>query len=72
MDKLNLTLMGMNCGHCIASVRRTLGAIDGVSVEEVKINSAIVAIDESKASLNQVSEALGEVGYPMKAATKAA
>ena len=72
MEKLNLTLMGMNCGHCVASVRRTLAGIDGVSVDDVKINSAVVEIDGARASLDLVSKALGEVGYPVKAATKAA
>ncbi len=44
MEQLQLAIDGMSCGHCIASVRRALGALRGVAVQNVTVGSARVAV----------------------------
>ena len=63
MTKLTLDITGMTCGHCIAAVSRTLKAIDGVQVDDVKIGSATVEFDASKVSADALSKAVTEEGY---------
>jgi copper chaperone len=63
MTKLTLPVTGMTCGHCVAAVSRTLKAIDGVQVDDVKIGSATLEFDESKVTADALAKAVTEEGY---------
>jgi copper chaperone len=63
MTRLTLDITGMTCGHCVAAVSRTLKAIDGVQVDDVRIGSATVEFDASKVSADALSKAVTEEGY---------
>ena len=71
MERTTLALSGMTCGHCAATVRKTLTNIDGVEVEQVGFNTATVAYDPARVSTDTIAEALGEVGYPVQSAVSA-
>lgn len=58
-----LELDGMSCQHCVRRVRETLEALEGVTVEEVSIGSATFHLAEGEVRVDQVEEALREVGY---------
>ena len=63
MTKLTLDITGMSCGHCVASVSRTLKAMPGVQVEAVTIGSATIDFDEAKVSAGAIAKAVTDEGY---------
>ena len=63
MTKLTLDITGMTCGHCVASVSRTLKAMPGVQVEAVTIGSATIDFDEAKVSADAITKAVTDEGY---------
>lgn len=63
MTKLTLDITGMSCGHCVASVSRTLKTMPGVQVEEVKIGSATIDFDATKVSADAIAKAVTDEGY---------
>ena len=63
MTKLTLDISGMSCGHCVASVSRTLKAMPGVQVEAVTIGSATIDFDEAKVSADAIAKAVTDEGY---------
>ena len=63
-----LKVPGMTCGHCELSVQEALDDLDGV--ERAKADHATgdveVDYDEDKVSVEQMGEAIGEVGYTIR------
>ncbi|MEU1428210.1 heavy-metal-associated domain-containing protein [Nocardia sp. NPDC005746] len=58
------TVTGMTCGHCVGSVQKEIGKIDGVTSVDVDLASGLVTI-ESAADLGDadVIAAVDEAGY---------
>ncbi|MFE3075625.1 heavy-metal-associated domain-containing protein [Nocardia tengchongensis] len=58
------TVTGMTCGHCVGSVQKEIGKIDGVTGVDVDLASGRVQI-ESAAPLTDadVIAAVDEAGY---------
>jgi copper chaperone len=48
MSSVTVTLTGMNCGHCAASVREEVSRIAGVTGVEVDVASGRVTIDSTR------------------------
>ena len=67
MEQRALSIDGMSCGHCVARVKKTLEAIAGVSVTDVQVGSARLAVQEP-AVLAEAIRALDEAGYPAREA----
>ncbi len=63
MTDLTLSIAGMSCGHCVASVANALKAVEGVQVEDVRIGSAKLRFDESRTSAAQLAQLVTEEGY---------
>ena len=63
MKQLKLEVSGMSCGHCVGAVREALAGIPGVKVDEVRIGSASVTIDETKAKVSDLVDAVSDAGY---------
>jgi copper chaperone len=63
MTRITMDITGMSCGHCVASVSRTLKGIAGVNVDEVRIGSATVEFDEAKTSAAALAKAVTDEGY---------
>jgi copper chaperone len=63
-----LKVPDMTCGHCELSVQEALDELDGV--ERAKADHATgdveVAYDEGKVSVEQMGEAIEEVGYTLQ------
>lgn len=68
MERVELRIGGMSCGHCVSSVRKALSELDGVRVEDVRIGSASVAYDPARASVQDVVGAVAKQGYEAEAA----
>lgn len=63
MKQLKLEVSGMSCGHCVGAVRDALAGVPGVKVDDVRIGSASVTIDETKAKVSDVVDAVSDAGY---------
>ncbi len=62
MTKLQFTISGMNCEHCVESLRDALAAVSGVSQSAVELGSASVTFDESTCSRASVIAAIRNAG----------
>lgn len=63
MERMELKLQGMSCGHCVAAVRGALERLEGVAVEDVGIGEARVVFDPARVSAAQIAAAVEEEGY---------
>jgi len=63
MKPLKLTISGMSCGHCVARVTKTLGALDGLEVDAVRIGAADLRFDPERRSVEDILEAVRDAGY---------
>lgn len=63
MTKTTLKIEGMSCGHCVMSVRKALGAVEGVKVENVAVGSATVQFDPAVVSAHEIVAAIDDAGY---------
>jgi copper chaperone CopZ len=65
MSTVRLSISGMSCGHCVASVRSALEAVPGVQVEQVRIGAAVLRLDDGATDATAAAiAALDEAGYP--------
>ena len=71
MERLNFTITGMSCGHCVAAVREALDELPGVRVEQVAVGSAAVAYDPSQTTPERIAAAVADAGYAARPAAPA-
>jgi copper chaperone len=60
-----LTISGMTCGGCVASVTRVLNALPGVEHVEVTLvpGQAKIRIDETQVDMTALRQAVAEAGF---------
>lgn len=63
MKTAELKIKGMSCGHCVMAVKKELGKVAGVEVEDVQIGSARVKLDEATVAVEQLNQAVENAGY---------
>ena len=63
MERLNMNIEGMTCGHCVIAVRKALEGLDGVQVERVAVGGATVAFDPTHTSNDAIAQAIEDEGY---------
>lgn len=66
MDKqTTLSIRGMTCGGCVASVKRVLEALPGVKAADVSLAGASAAVrhDDSVADVGRLKSAIEEAGF---------
>jgi copper chaperone CopZ len=63
MERVNLTIEGMSCDHCVRAVRGRLERTEGVKVDEVKVGSATVEYDPAKTNIDEIEDAIADEGY---------
>jgi len=64
---MKLIITGMTCGHCVASVKKALEAVPGVTGAAVELASG-EAVVEGDADTDALLAAVREEGYEAKAA----
>jgi copper chaperone len=69
MADLHIEIVGMTCDHCVRAVKNRLAATPGVSVKDVKVGTADIALDESKTSMSDVEDAISDEGYTVDVVT---
>jgi copper chaperone len=67
MERLNLSIDGMSCGHCLNAVRGALSRLPGVQVDSVTIGRASVEFDPAASSAERIAAAIADAGYPAHA-----
>ncbi|MBN8694888.1 MAG: heavy-metal-associated domain-containing protein [Bacteroidetes bacterium] len=62
MNKVNIKIEGMTCGHCQKSVNKLIAAVEGVNTCEVSLEKgeATVEFDGSKTSKNVIVKAVND------------
>ena len=60
---VELTIQGMSCGGCVASLRNALAALPGVTVKDVQIGSATVETDGSPQTAEAIKAAVDDAGF---------
>lgn len=67
MSKENvcLTVNGMSCSHCENSVKKAVGALDGVDTVSVDLAGKKVCVeyDPAKVSVDSIAAAIEDQGY---------
>ena len=69
MKDLHIEIVGMTCEHCVRAVNNRLAATPGITVKDVKVGSADIGLDESKASMDDVEDAISDEGYTVDTVT---
>lgn len=66
--KTTITVKGMKCGGCEATVREAVGACEGVSTVEpsFKQNNVTIEYDENAANLNAIREVIKSKGFQVE------
>ena len=67
MKTLELKIDGMTCHHCAMAVKKELGKISDIKINNVTLGSAIVEVDESKTTVEVLKNAVTEAGYVVTA-----
>lgn len=69
MEKLSFNVDGMTCGGCVASVKRVLEAVPGVSDVKVVLDpgKAELAFDPARVSAENLRDAVRNAGYDVPA-----
>jgi len=63
MKTAELKIEGMSCGHCVMAVKKELGKLTGVEVDDVQIGSAKIKLDETTVAVDQLNQAVENAGY---------
>lgn len=63
MEKLNLTIDGMSCGHCVNAVKMALSSLPGAVPLKIDVGSVEVEIDTAVTSADTVLDAISAAGY---------
>ncbi|HEY0151344.1 MAG TPA: copper ion binding protein [Longimicrobium sp.] len=63
MEQATIAITGMSCGHCVAGVKRALGQLEGVEIQDVKVGSATVEYDPKAVSAERIAQAIRDEGY---------
>lgn len=68
MQKEQLHVIGMTCGHCVRTIEGAVCQLDGVSSVKVLLEEAKVSVefDEEKILLDVIKESIDEVGYEVE------
>ena len=63
MDRVELTIEGMTCEHCVRAVKTRLAQTPGVEVERVEVGSAVIRLDPGATNIETVEDAIADEGY---------
>ena len=66
VQTVTLSVPGMNCATCPITVKKALTKVGGVSQVDVSFDKreAVVTFDDAKTSIQKLTEATTNAGYP--------
>lgn len=67
IERATLTAPDISCSHCVATINKAVGALDGVRTVSADEQSKQVRVefDPGKVSLAKIEAVLDEEGYPV-------
>jgi copper chaperone CopZ len=66
MEKRKLLVSNISCGHCIMTIQRELGEIDGVKNVEGNPTTKEITVEwDTPATLESIKSTLKEINYPV-------
>lgn len=69
MNKSSYRIVGMTCGHCVASVTEEIERIPGVSDVDVDLGTgSVIVTSDTELSEEAVRTAVQEAGYSLASA----
>lgn len=69
MQRLGLAIDGMHCEACVRRVKRALGKVAGVTIEDVTVGSARVAFDPAATDPEAIAAAVRSQGFEARVAS---
>ena len=66
-QEITLTAPDISCGHCVATVQRAVGGLEGVSFVQANADTkqVVVRFDPEQVSQGAIEDAMDEEGYPV-------
>ena len=65
METQEFSVPKISCGHCVMTIKRELGDIEGVSEVEGDANSKKITVNwDAPATLEKIKSTLREIDYP--------
>jgi len=65
MEKQTFNIPNITCGHCVMSIKKELGELNGVSTVDGDPDSKTVTVEwDSPATLDRIKDTLKEINYP--------
>jgi mercuric ion binding protein len=66
VQTVTLAVPGMTCAACPITVKRAISKVEGVSKTDVNFDKreAVVTFDDAKTSVQQLTKATEDAGYP--------
>ena len=66
MNSEHLNIGGMTCEHCVRAIDTRLRKTPGVQVDKVVVGAVDLHYDQSKISLDEISEVISDEGYTVE------
>ncbi len=68
IERATLTAPDISCAHCVASITKAVGGLNGVSTvaADEQTRQVQVEYDPARVSLAQIEATLDEEGYPVQ------
>jgi copper chaperone CopZ len=65
METKTLSIPNISCGHCVMSIKKELGEMEGISKVEGDPASKSITLEwDVPATLEKIKETLKEINYP--------
>ncbi len=69
MKTHQLSIEGMSCNHCVMHVKKALGTVSGLLVDDVQIGKAKVRYEDTSVTEATIAQAVEDAGYKLIANT---
>ena len=66
MEKHSLIIKGMESQHCVMVVKNIITTHQGASLDAIEIGKADITIDNSKTSIQNITNAIEKMGYKVE------
>ena len=66
MEKHSLIIIGMGSQHCVMVVKNIITTHQGASLDAIEIGKADITIDNSKTSVQNITNAIEKMGYKVE------
>lgn len=63
MDNIKLTVDGMSCGHCVATVEGALSKLGAIAKVDLATRKVEITYDTNQVTISQLTNAIEDVGF---------